>query len=108
MKQENYILMAASSSNRRSNGKSGYGRSKKAFRVWMSCAIICRWGCPVILDRTGWELPAVTKQNSILEFIRAIKALKKMMRFFQKGKRSPAGSIFVGYQYTHRKKRWVS
>lgn len=23
-----------------------------------------------------------------------------MMRFFQKGKRSPAGSIFVGYQYT--------
>lgn len=31
-----------------------------------------------------------------------------MMRFFQQGKRSPAGSIFVGYQYTHRKKRWVS
>ena len=31
-----------------------------------------------------------------------------MMRFFQQGKRSPAGSIFVGYQYTHRKKRWVT
>ena len=25
------------------------------------------------------------------------------MRFFQQGKRSPAGSIFVEYQYTHAK-----
>ena len=48
MKQEKLYLMVASSSTAEVT-EEWIRQIKESFPVWMSCAIICRWGCPVIL-----------------------------------------------------------